>query len=222
MLSDESATVAECNAGILAEQDAAERDQRGVFLRPQGSYFPCLRVAQGRRKGVAAALDPWTSAWRSPERDSALGIRRPHIGDAWHLPNTRAVVLSVACQNWPRAARSSGSRVGGEVAVGLPGQFPGLIGDQRVVDDPRSNDDAMGTRPVAVGSRSDPAACSRSTSPTDSTAWPSARISSMNATINGCDGRVSPRRRSRRCTWGRCLPPTDGPRRDSVIPVRRK
>ena len=64
---------AEYKAGILAEYDAAERDQRGVILRREGLYSSHL--AEWRKAadaGAAAALDPARSTARS-RRERELG-----------------------------------------------------------------------------------------------------------------------------------------------------
>ena len=64
---------AEYKAGILAEYDAAEREERGVILRREGLYSSHL--AEWRKAadaGAAAALDPATSTAKS-RRERQLG-----------------------------------------------------------------------------------------------------------------------------------------------------
>jgi len=64
---------AEYKAGILAEYDAAEREERGVILRREGLYSSHLAEwRKAAEAGAAAALDPSTGAARS-RRERELG-----------------------------------------------------------------------------------------------------------------------------------------------------
>ena len=63
----------EYKAAILAEYDAAQRDERGVILRREGLYSSHLAEwRKAAEAGAAAALDPTTSSARS-RRERQLG-----------------------------------------------------------------------------------------------------------------------------------------------------